>query len=151
MDLLIPNRGLAIPERNKSSLTPIFFINDKKIVMIKVLLVDDSPIFRKSVVVVLNSISGIEVIGECTNGSEVIPFLKHQTPDVILMDYQMPILNGIETTKLVNELFPEINVIGFSNTDDENIKADFLINGACGFLSKYEADSGKLVREISNC
>lgn len=63
----------------------------------------------------------------------------------------MPILDGIETTKLVKELFPEIKIIGFSSTDDENIKTAFLIHGACSFLSKYEANSNSLVGEISNC
>ena len=119
--------------------------------MIKILLVDDNAPIRNAIKIMLNNELEIQVIGECSDGSEVIPFLKDTTPDVILMDYQMPILDGVETTKLVKELFPKIKIIGFSSTDDEHIKTAFLIHGACGFLSKYEANSNSLIVEISNC
>tara|TARA_R110000782_G_scaffold237188_1_gene323313 strand:+ start:24525 stop:24896 length:372 start_codon:yes stop_codon:yes gene_type:complete len=119
--------------------------------MIKILLVDDNAPIRNAIKIMLNSELEIQVIGECSDGSEVIPFLQNTIPDVILMDYQMPILDGVETTKLVKGLFPEIKIIGFSSTDDKYIKTAFLIHGACSFLSKYEANSNSLVGEISNC
>lgn len=119
--------------------------------MIKVLLVDDHAIIRKAIKNMLDSQTEIEVIGECNNGSEVIPFLQNNVPDVILMDYQMPLLDGLETTKQVKAFFPEIKIIGFSSTDDESIKTGFLLNGACNFLSKYDVDMNILVEGISNC
>lgn len=119
--------------------------------MIKVLLVDDSAIIRKAIKTTLSKKSKIQVIGECKDGSEVISFLQDLKPDVILMDYRMPLLNGIETTKLVKDLFPEIKVIGFSCNDDLTTKEAFLKNGAVGFLSKYEANSNILIKEINNC
>lgn len=119
--------------------------------MIKVLLVDDIAIIRKSIKDLLNNHPKIQVIGECADGIEVIPFLEHNKIDVILMDYQMPILNGAEATKLVKEHFPKIKVIGFSSADDESIKAAFIINGACSFLSKYDADMNQLIFEINSC
>lgn len=101
--------------------------------MIKVLLVDDNAIVRKAIKTTLSKKSKIQVIGECKDGSEVISFLQDLKPDVILMDYRMPLLNGIETTKLVKDLFPEIKVIGFSCNDDLTTKEAFLKNGAVGF------------------
>ncbi|MBQ21647.1 MAG: hypothetical protein CMD31_12905 [Flavobacteriales bacterium] len=119
--------------------------------MIKVLLVDDSAIVRKAIKTILNRHPEIQVIGECKDGEEVIPFLQHQKPDVILMDSNMPVLNGIEATKLVNHLFPEIKVIGLSCHDDIVTKNAFFENGAVGFLSKYETTNEKLVLKINNC
>lgn len=118
--------------------------------MIKVLLVDDTAFVRKSIKLALDNQPEIQVVGECKDGTEVIPFLRHLKPDVILMDYRMPILNGIETTKLVKDLFPEIKVIGFSCNDDIIIKEAFFENGAVGFLSKYETDHEVLVLKIIN-
>ena len=119
--------------------------------MIKVLLVDDNASVRESIKYNLDKHPKIQIIGECKDGKEVIPFLQRLKPDVILMDYRMPILNGIETTKLVKDLFPKIKVIGFSCNDDIITKEAFLKNGAAGFLSKYETDNDVLVLEINNC
>jgi len=116
--------------------------------MIKVLLVDDSAIIRKSIKSILNNTLEIQVIGECKDGKEVIPFLQHLKPDVILMDNCMPILNGIETTKLVKELFPEIKVIGFSCDDDICSRKKFLESGADEFLSKFATDRLTLINII---
>lgn len=118
--------------------------------MIKVLLVDDSAIIRKSIKTILDNQPEIQVIGECKDGKEVIPFLQHIKPDIILMDYRMPIVNGIEATKLVIELFPEIKIIGFSCDDDSTTKEAFFKSGAVEFLSKYETDNETLVFKITN-
>ena len=119
--------------------------------MIKVLLVDDSAIVRKTIKTTLNKHPEIQVVGECKDGTEVIPFLQHLKPDIILMDYRMPLLNGLETTKQVKEFFPKIKIIGFSSADDEHIKTTFLLNGAYSFLSKYDANIDTLIEKINNC
>lgn len=119
--------------------------------MIKVLLVDDNAIVRESIKFVLDNTLEIQVVGECEDGKEVIPFLQHLKPDVILMDYCMPVLNGVKTTKLVKDLFPEIKVIGFSSNDDKITKEAFYKNGAVEFLSKYETDHNSLVLKINSC
>lgn len=118
--------------------------------MIKVLLVDDSAIFRKNLKFILDNQPEIQVIGECKDGKEVIPFLQHLKPDIILMDYNMPIVNGIEATKMVIKLFPEIKIVGFSFDDDSTTKKAFFESGAVEFLSKYETDSKTLVFKITN-
>lgn len=116
--------------------------------MIKVLLVDDTAIVRKAIKDMLNKQPEIQVIGECSDGDQVIPFLQHNKPDVILMDYKMPTLNGVEATKLVKEFYPKIKVIGFSCNDDQATKNDFFENGAVGFLSKYNVDNMIIINEI---
>lgn len=118
--------------------------------MIKALLVDDSAILRKSIKTILDNQPKIQVIGECKDGKEVIPFLQHLKPDVILMDYRMPIVNGIDATKQVKELFPDIKIIGFSCDDDLTTKKAFYESGAVEFLSKYEADNETLILKITN-
>lgn len=119
--------------------------------MIKVLLVDDSAIIRKAIKTTLSKNSEIQVIGECKDGKEVIPFLQHHQPHVILMDYSMPILDGIETTRQVNHLFFGIKIIGLSCNDDVAIKNAFFENGAVEFLSKYEINNDILTLKINNC
>ena len=119
--------------------------------MIKVLLVDDSAVIRKSIKFVLDNQPEIQVIGECADGSQVITFLQNNNPDVIIMDYSMPILDGIETTKLVKEFYPKIKIIGFSCNDESYTKNEFFDNGAIGFLYKYEADNEAIIKEINTC
>lgn len=116
--------------------------------MIKVLLVDDSAIVRKSIKSTLDKQSEIQVIGECIDGKEVIPFLQHIKPDVILMDNNMPILNGVETTRLVKKKFPEIKIIGFSCDDSICSRKEFLESGADEFLSKFATDRLTLINII---
>lgn len=119
--------------------------------MIKVLLVDDTAIVRKAIKDMLNKQPEIQVIGECADGNQVIPFLQYHTPNVILMDYRMPILNGVEATKLVKEFYPKIKVIGFSCNDEQITKDNFFESGAVGFLSKYNVDNSSIINEINNC
>jgi DNA-binding NarL/FixJ family response regulator len=119
--------------------------------MIKILLVDDNAIVRKAIKNMLKSQLKIQVIGECSDGSHVIPYLQNNKPDVILMDYRMPVLDGVETTKLVKELFPKIKVIGFSCDDDIITKETFFENGAYSFLSKYDTNLDELLTEIKKC
>jgi len=119
--------------------------------MIKVLLVDDNAIIRKAVKDMFNNQPEIKVIGECKDGIEVIPFLQNNDVDVILMDYRMPILNGVEATSLVKKFFPTIKVIGFSCNDEQVTKNDFFESGAVGFLSKYEVEKEIIINEINNC
>lgn len=119
--------------------------------MIKVLLVDDSASLRKAIKVIIGNHPEIKVIGECVNGSLVIPFLEQNPVDIILMDYEMPVLDGIDTTKLVKKLFPEVKIIGVSFNNEQFIKDGFLSSGASQFLLKDKIEPGMLIHEIINC
>ena len=90
--------------------------------MIKVLLVDDMIIIRKSIRLLIDGSSDIQIIGECDDGEEVIGFVMQNETDIVLMDVSMPNCDGIEASKLVSSQFPKIKIIAHSShTDEESI------------------------------
>ncbi len=117
--------------------------------MIKVLLVDDSSVFREALKKTLKVLPTLQIVGECKDGLEVLPFLKKNSVDVIFMDYEMKRLNGAKTTRLVKENFPEIKIIGLSVCDDDFVKQAFIKNGADEFIIKHEFSINKIATEIN--
>jgi len=117
--------------------------------MIKVLLVDDSSVFREALKKVFNVLPTLHIIGECEDGIEVIPFLKRNEVDVIFMDYEMKHQNGAITTQQVKDNYPEIKIIGLSIIDEDFVKQEFLKNGADGFIVKHEFSIDKIANKIN--
>jgi DNA-binding NarL/FixJ family response regulator len=103
---------------------------------IKVLLVDDHAIVRNGVKQTLNNSSTIEVIGEASNGEEAISITKNLQPDVIVMDITMPVMNGIDATKLIVQQQPNCKVLILSMHDNETYVLKAIEAGASGFLLK---------------
>jgi DNA-binding NarL/FixJ family response regulator len=104
--------------------------------MINILIADDHKIFREGVAKLINETEIVKVIGEAANGEEVLEFLKFKTVDVILMDMNMPVLDGIKTTEIVKSTHPEIKIIMLSMHETyEYIKASLDI-GVDGYLLK---------------
>ncbi|MFH1320928.1 MAG: response regulator transcription factor [Bacteroidota bacterium] len=116
--------------------------------MIKVLLVDDNKAIRQRIKMALSGYSHIQVAGECNDGNEVLGFLKNNEVDVILMDFRMKYMNGIEATKLVTENYPSVKVIGFSLYDEEMIKKKMFKTGAVDYLLK-EAEIEEIISAIN--
>ncbi|MCL6601880.1 MAG: response regulator transcription factor [Paenibacillus sp.] len=109
---------------------------------IKVLLADDHQLFREGLKRILNMEDDIEVIGECGDGIQVLEFCNVTKPDIVLMDINMPIENGVEATQKVRDMFPDIKVIILSIHDDESYVFETLRKGANGYLLKdMEAES----------
>jgi two-component system response regulator DegU len=109
---------------------------------VKVLLADDHQLFREGLKRILNMEPDLEVIGECGDGIQVLEFCNRQKPDVVLMDINMPIENGVVATERLREIFPEIKVIILSIHDDESYVFETLRKGATGYLLKdMEAES----------
>lgn len=109
---------------------------------IKVLLADDHQLFREGLKRILNMEDDIEVIGECGDGIQVLEFCNQDKPDIVLMDINMPIENGVEATEKLRELFPDVKVIILSIHDDESYVFETLRKGANGYLLKdMEAES----------
>lgn len=108
---------------------------------LKIYLVDDHNLFREGLKFLLSNCDYISKIHEAQNGKELLNNLLITKPDIILMDIEMPVLNGIETTKQALNLFPETKVIALSMYANENFYSEMIEAGAKGFLlknSKFE-------------
>ncbi len=103
---------------------------------IKIAVVDDHVLFRQGIAALLNEQQGLKVIFEAANGLELIECLKKKSPDVILMDIQMPLMDGIKATKMVNAKYPEIKIIVLTMHDNEQMAFHLMENGASAFLAK---------------
>ncbi|WEK53911.1 MAG: response regulator transcription factor [Candidatus Cohnella colombiensis] len=103
---------------------------------IKVLLADDHQLFREGLKRILNMESDLEVVGECGDGIQVLEFCNHIKPDVILLDINMPVENGVVATERLRDIFPDIKVIILSIHDDESYVFETLRKGASGYLLK---------------
>ena len=114
---------------------------------IKILLVDDQPLFREGLRTVLSLHSDFEVVGEAANGSEAIRLTRSLLPSVVLMDLQMPILDGVSATRRLHEEQPSCRVIVLTTFDDDEMVFDGLRAGAVGYLLK-DVPSEKLAEAI---
>lgn len=109
---------------------------------IKVLLADDHQLFREGLKRILNMEEEIEVVGECSDGSQVLEACERYHPQIVLMDINMPGTNGVDATEQLREAMPNIKVIILSIHDDESYVFETLRKGATGYLLKdMEAES----------
>lgn len=107
--------------------------------MINVILVDDQKIVREGIKMILSLDEEIYILGEAENGKELFDVLSEKVPDVILMDIRMPVMDGVDTTKLVKEKYPSIKVIILTTFNEDEYIFKGLKNGADGYILK---DSG---------
>jgi DNA-binding NarL/FixJ family response regulator len=103
---------------------------------IEVIVADDHPTFVRAVSLLLNGDPEIEVVGTAANGAEAVDVTMRCQPDVVLMDINMPELDGIEATRLIVDGAPHIAVIVFTMFDDDANVAAAIRNGATGYLLK---------------
>lgn len=104
--------------------------------MIKVLLVDDQEILTQGLKMLLGIQEDIEVIGQCANGQLAVAMAREAKPDVVLMDIQMPVMNGIEALKIMKDTQANMKVIMLTTFHDDDYISDALHNGAAGYLLK---------------
>lgn len=102
----------------------------------KIVLADDHQLFREGVKRIIELESDMEVIAECADGEEVITVCRNLLPDIVLMDINMPNVNGVEATQAVREHCPDTRVIVLSIHDDEAYVFETLRTGASGYLLK---------------
>ena len=105
---------------------------------IKIILVDDEVLFRKGISFLLSREENIEVIFEASDGVELIEFLKgdNPKPDIVIMDLKMPLLNGIEATKIIHRDFSDIKIIALTSYDSKSFIANMIDVGAVSYLVK---------------
>jgi DNA-binding NarL/FixJ family response regulator len=114
---------------------------------ITVLLVDDQALFREGLRTLLSVQPDLEVVGEAANGEEAVRLAVALRPSVVLMDLQMPVLDGVAATRSLRDLQPECRVIVLTTFDDDEYVFEGLRAGAVGYLLK-DAPSEKLVEAI---
>lgn len=109
--------------------------------MIKLLIADDHHLLIDGIKTTLAGVEDIQIVGEATDGYLVLRFLESNPDvDVILMDINMPKLDGLDCTKKVVKLYPNIKIIALSQYDEKRFVKQMVKNGASGYLLK---DSGK--------
>jgi DNA-binding NarL/FixJ family response regulator len=117
--------------------------------MIRVLLVDDDPLVRSGLRIMLAGAAGIEVVGEADDGRGVLAAIDRHRPDVVLMDIRMPAVDGIEATRLLRAQPSPPSVIVLTTFDADELVLRALRAGAAGFLLK-DTPPAEIVRAIEH-
>ena len=107
--------------------------------MTRLLLADDHTILRDGIRALLSAEADLDVVGEAGNGAEVLEILENTPADVVLMDVQMPVLDGFATMPELRRRFPNVRVLVLTMLDNENYVARMLEAGALGYVLKNAA------------
>lgn len=102
----------------------------------KVIIADDHKLFREGLKTLLSRDPGIKVIGEARNGEEAVALSESLTPDIILMDIEMPLIDGIEATRLITQKNLPTKVIILSNFEEDERVYQAMLAGAKGYVVK---------------
>lgn len=103
---------------------------------LKIIIVDDHEFFRNGLKMVVNRLKYAQVVGEASNGKEFIELQKEKQADLVLLDIQMPIMNGIEASEIAIKEFPDLKIVILSMFDDEKYIEKMMDIGVHGFLLK---------------
>jgi len=106
---------------------------------IKIAIADDYKIYRDGLKLCLSADENLQFLFEAENGQELMLSLEDQQPDVILMDLKMPLLDGVESTKIIREKFPQIKVLVVTMYESDKFIIHLMENGANGYLLKNAA------------
>ena len=115
--------------------------------MVKILLVDDHELVRSGIRLILEGISSFSVVAEVKSGEEAIRYCRHDAPDIVLMDVNMPGIGGLEATKQIARMSENIRVICISMHTENPIPAKVMQMGAFGFITK-NAEPDEMVRAV---
>ena len=113
-----------------------------------IIIVDDHQIFRQGVKSIVTSENIANVIGEANNGVEFLNLLTDLKPDLVLLDIDMPGMNGLEATKKALELYPDLKIIAFTMFGDEEYFIGMIELGAVGYILK-SSDISELEKAIT--
>jgi DNA-binding NarL/FixJ family response regulator len=104
--------------------------------MVKVLICDDQAVVCEGLRAILGTSPGIEVVGIANDGAQAVDLTGQFHPDVVLMDLKMPIMNGIQATRTIRTLHPEVRVLVLTTYDFDDWVFDAIHSGAAGYLLK---------------
>jgi len=100
---------------------------------LRVLLVDDHEIFREGLMSILEEVDGIQVVGEASDGAQAVEKARDLQPDVVLMDINLPAMNGIEATRKITAKMPDIRIIGLSVDSEDDMADSMIAAGAAAY------------------
>jgi DNA-binding NarL/FixJ family response regulator len=115
---------------------------------VRVVVADDHPVFRDGLAMLLGSVDGIHVVGTAASGAQAVALATELRPDVVVMDVQMPELNGIEATRRLADAAPEVGVVVLTMSEDDGTVFSAVRAGARGYLVKG-AEQDEIVRAIT--
>ena len=104
--------------------------------VVRVLLVDDQPLFRTAIASLINAQDDFTVVGEAENGLIAVERAHELKPDLIVMDVEMPVMDGVEATRLLHEQLPEIKIVMLTVSESDEHLFQAIRNGAQGYLLK---------------
>ena len=114
---------------------------------LKIVIVDDDALIREGIEIILETEDGFDVVGTATNGEEAFKLCKKLTPDVVLMDIRMPVMDGVLGTKRIKDHFKDIKVIILTTFKDEAYIKEAMKNGAEGYILKNQS-SDSIIESI---
>ncbi len=103
---------------------------------ITVAIADDHLLFRKGMAALIRDFEGMRLIMEAGNGKELLDKLKEKQPDIVLMDLEMPVMDGMDATAEIAKRYPDVKVIALSQYDEYNLIAHMMKQGASSYLLK---------------
>jgi DNA-binding NarL/FixJ family response regulator len=115
---------------------------------VRVLLADDHPVYRDGLAALLGSLDGVEVVGTAADGVEAVDGARELQPDVVVMDVQMPRLDGIEATRAITADSPHIGVVVLTMAEEDQTLFAAMRAGARGYLLKG-ANQAEILRAIT--
>ena len=119
-------------------------------ITIKVIIADDHALYREGIKMALAQKKDIQIVGEAENGMQLLHLLKHNMPDVILLDITMPVLDGISALTSIRNRYGDLKVIMLSMHNDRSMVSTLMETGANGYLTKT-ADSETIYEAIRTC
>ncbi len=114
----------------------------------RIIIVDDHQLFRNGLKFILNEISNVQVTGEASNGQEFLDLLEYEIPDLVLMDINMPVMNGVTAAKIALEKYPDINILVLSMYGETEYYNTMIDIGVKGFILK-DVDNKELEDAIN--
>ena len=116
--------------------------------IIRILLVDDIELVRRTLWTILSAHPRLTIVGEACDGEEALAWVQRCDPSVVVMDIQMPRLNGMQATALIKRFFPHVIVVGLSVDATEDLRQEMITAGATSVLTKDHAGA-RLHQEIT--
>lgn len=104
--------------------------------MLRIAIADDHVLFRKSLKLLINSFENMEIVTEATNGIELLEKLQTVTADILLLDLQMPEMDGFETCNKINERYPDIKILVLTLISEEDTIRKIMSMGVNGYFTK---------------